>query len=838
MAFFGKLRSFFAPPRFGDDEQDRTADVLHISNGAILIGLAVILLHRLLKSDFDLVPSIAALSIALTSSLILVHKGKLNWARTISLWSILLFLLYQCYKDDGVHDISLFAFPGVLVIAALVLEKGSFLFFTGCTIVSIGLLGYLEIAGVIHTPYSSETGSVRIFDLLAIFTITAVPIRILADSYRKNLLRIRHHEKELREGADQLRASEERYRTLFDGAYDAILIMNKDRFVECNEMALKMFGCEVPAEIVHHHPWEFSPARQPDGSDSREKADRVIQSALLGNPQRFYWKHTRKDGAMFDAEVSLNRLESGPEFMMQALVRDMTERVRSEEALRESEERFRTLFENQGEGTGIVDEKERFILCNPAAETILGVPPGGLVGRSLQEFVTVDQWASVQEQTSRRKEGNKSTYELEVVRSDGKKRSLMITATPRFQNGVYIGAFGIFRDTTEQKELQLELMQTQKIQSLGTLAGGIAHDFNNILGIILGYASKMEKGKKESGDLNEGLEAVKNAVGRGAALVQQILTFARRTDVASKAMSVPDLVRELVSMLQRTFPKVISLRVLIGQDVPIINADQTQIHQALLNLCVNARDAMPGGGDIVITVATATRNDLSAKFPGAECDRYIRVSVADSGMGMDGDTKARAFDPFFTTKEKGKGTGLGLSVVYGIVQNHHGFVDVESNVGRGSVFSLILPAPSHAGLLEGVRGKTGPIPGGTETILVVEDEQLLQDLVCSRLEAKGYRVLVASDGQRAVEIYSDHKKEIALVFSDMGLPKMSGYDEFLKLKEINGDVRVILTGGFLEPERKTEVLNLGAKAFIQKPYEPDDILLVIREVLDAHSSSD
>jgi PAS domain S-box-containing protein len=834
MAFFGKLKTSVAPPRFGNDEDDRIADVLHTSNGAILIGLFVILLHRLLKSDFDLVPSIASLSLALIVALILIHKGKLNWARAISLWSLLLFLLYQCYKDDGVHDISLFAFPGVLVMAALVFNRGYFLIYTGCTVVSIGVLGYLETVGVIRTPYSTATDSIRVFDLLAIFAITAVPIRLLADNFRKNLLRIRQNEEEINKRADQLKESEERYRTLFEGANDAIFIISGDRFVECNEMTLKMFGCEERFEIVNHHPWEFSPKRQPDGRDSGEKAREVIQAALGGTPQRFYWKHTRKNGEMFDAEVSLNRLESGPELLMQALVRDMTEHMRAEEALRESEERFRTLFENQGEGTGIVDEQERFVLCNPAAEAILGVPPGGLVGRSLREFVTPEQWALVQSQTSQRKVGTKSTYEMEVLRPDGKRRSLTVTATPRFQNGSYIGAFGIFRDTTEQKELQRELMQSQKIQSLGTLAGGIAHDFNNILGIILGYASKMEKGKPGPPELSEGLEAIRHAVGRGAGLVQQILTFARRTDVASKAMSVPDLVRELVSMLQRTFPKVISLRVLIEEDIPITKADQTQIHQALLNLSLNARDAMPGGGEIVITVATVPRSDLETKFPGVESDRYVRVSVTDSGTGMDKETKARAFDPFFTTKEKGKGTGLGLSVVYGIVQNHHGFIDVESAVDRGSTFSLFLPAPTHAGILEGARGRNDAIPGGSETILVVEDEQLLQDLICSRLEAVGYRVLAAEDGQRAVEIYANHKNEISLVFSDMGLPKMTGYDEFKKLKEINPDVRVVIAGGFLEPELKAEMLKQGARAFVQKPYDPDDILVVLREVLDAN----
>ncbi|HTY37956.1 MAG TPA: ATP-binding protein, partial [Bacteroidota bacterium] len=587
---------------------------------------------------------------------------------------------------------------------ALILTPGYFTLYSLSTLLALALLGYLEATGVLHTIYSARTDAVRVFDLVAIFAVTAVPIRLLAGSFKKNLLQIRKHEAEIRTKAEQLR---------------------------------------------------------------------------------------------------------------------------------DSEERFRTLFESQGEGTGIVDIEERFLLCNPAAEAILGVPAGGLIGRSLKEFVTPDEWDKVLSQTASRRGGNRSTYEMDVIRTDGKKRSIIVTATPQFQSGSYAGAIGVFRDITDQKDLQNELMQSQRIQSLGTLAGGIAHDFNNILGIILGYASKMDRSGMGTDEWREGLAAVKGAVARGASLVQQILTFARRTDIASKPLSVPDLVKELVTMLRRTFPGIVSFRIESSGEIPIIVADQTQVHQALLNLCVNARDAMPSGGEILIRMQTLLREDLQAKFTGVGGNRYVCISVKDAGIGMDDETKGRAFDPFFTTKEKGKGTGLGLSVVYGIIKNHHGFVEVESTPGAGSTFSLFLPVPDQKLHLDDAAETPESVPGGTETILVVEDEQILQNLVCDWLRDAGYRVIAAADGAEAVETLMLRKGTIAAVFTDMGLPKLTGLELVRKLRRVDPTVRIIAAGGFLEPEMKTMLLQEGVGAVVQKPYEPDKILVLIRRILDA-----
>ena len=390
----------------------------------------------------------------------------------------------------------------------------------------------------------------------------------------------------------------------------------------------------------------------------------------------------------------------------------------------------------------------------------------------------------------------------------------------------------VFQDITVQKKLQQELTQSQKMLSIGTLAGGIAHDFNNILAIILGYTSILHSMKDNPEKFSYGVSAIKQAVDRGAGLVRQILTFARKTEIAFEPMNVSDLVRELVSMLQQTFPKIITFNIEIDTELPLINADHTQIHQILLNLCVNARDAMPKGGVITIKAHKATGDKLLERSPELNKHRYICISVSDTGIGMDETTRNRIFDPFFTTKEKGKGTGLGLSVVYGVVQAHHGFVDVESAVGSGTIFRLYLPVSNEIiTAVESVKGEENA-HGGTETILIVEDEDLLLDMVQLLLETHGYTVLTAKDGLEAVKVYSQHAHEIALVISDMGLPVLSGESEFKKIKEINPSVKMILASGYFEPDIKTTLESAGVLGFLQKPYVIEEVLAKIRKALD------
>ena len=329
------------------------------------------------------------------------------------------------------------------------------------------------------------------------------------------------------------------------------------------------------------------------------------------------------------------------------------------------------------------------------------------------------------------------------------------------------------------------------------------------------------------------LDAIEKAASRGAALVRQLLTFARKTDVRLEPVQTNDIVRELTKMLDETLPRSIAVTTELAPNLPFIIADSTQIHQVLLNLCVNARDAMPDGGVLSISTSVRTGPSLRTTYPMVAALEYVQIDVADTGIGMDETSRKRIFEPFFTTKEFGKGTGLGLAVAFGIVESHNGFIDVESDAGKGTTFHLFLPAQAEGDKLHPMEvPKSSEVSGGTETILVVEDEELLREMLISTLESKGYSVLVARDGTEAFALYQKHRHSIHLVLTDMGLPGLSGKDLVMRLTEINPSAKVIIASGYLESEVRLETLLAGAKEFIQKPYEPADVLRIIRQVLD------
>jgi PAS domain S-box-containing protein len=545
------------------------------------------------------------------------------------------------------------------------------------------------------------------------------------------------------------------------------------------------------------------------------------------------WQH--KDGSILNIYLTggvVDQHDISRGVVFAAL--DITERKRAEVELKESEERYRRLVEFSPDAIAVHSEgKIRY--ANPAALTLLGANDASeLIGKPFLDIIHPDYRDSIHQQiiAVMKEDYALPLTEQKFIRLDGSIVDVEVAALPivyKEKSAMQLVA----RDISEQKKLQSQLLQTQKIQSIGTLAGGIAHDFNNILGIILAYSSLLDKSKLTPEKFTVSITAINQAVQRGAALVRQILTFARKTDIQFEPMDISELIHELLSMLGQTFPKTITLSESIEKSLPFIFADRTQIHQALLNLCINSRDAMPQGGSITIAAGKQNKEQIIQKFPAACEEEYVCLTVTDTGKGMDEATSQRVYDPFFTTKEKGKGTGLGLSVVYGIVQAHRGFIDVKSELGSGTTFRLFFPVPvlndQTAAAQQSVKSYE---VGGTETILFVEDEELLIQMVSFLLESKGYKVLCARDGLEAVNIFLSHKQEIALVITDMGLPVMTGTDEFIKLKDIDPNVKVIFASGFFEPDIKSGLLTEGGCGFIQKPYDPNDILRMIRQVLD------
>jgi two-component system cell cycle sensor histidine kinase/response regulator CckA len=385
----------------------------------------------------------------------------------------------------------------------------------------------------------------------------------------------------------------------------------------------------------------------------------------------------------------------------------------------------------------------------------------------------------------------------------------------------------------ERRVLEAQLLQSQKMESIGTLVVGLAHNLNNILAIVMGYASRLERSPDDPAKVMQSVSAINQAVRRGAGLIQQLIGVTTKSNLQYSSVDINGMLEGLIRMVIEVFPKTITFEQRLDPFRPAISAEQNQLHQALLNILLNARDAMPNGGSITISSQTVSSASLRGRFPNLQETPYVRVAIADTGEGMDGETSRHIFEPFFTTRDRAMYTGLGLSVVYGIVSSHKGFIDVSSKVGEGTTLSLYFPSesPEHNVVMHETSA-TGPMKGGTETLLVVEDEEMLRSLVREVLTRAGYTVIFAVDGEVALNVYDAERSRIDLVLLDLGLPKLPGDEVIVKLLQRNPDLKVVFSTGYVRKEKSQELYQLGASGVVFKPYTVLDMLDTLRRVLD------
>lgn len=527
-------------------------------------------------------------------------------------------------------------------------------------------------------------------------------------------------------------------------------------------------------------------------------------------------------------------------------IRLTTENEIINQKLRISEDRYRYLIQSSPDIIYTLDEQGRFTFVSHAAETLFGYKNGYLIGKHYSTIVYENDQEKAKGVFDDNRTGRETHPGVELrlkIADDRKgtqssevdyltvelKSSGMYERSENGKKNRYIGTYGIARDISERRQLESKLHHAQKMEAVGTLAGGIAHDFNNLLMGIQGYASIMSLELDADNPFFDKIRSIEQYVQRGAELTKQLLGFARRGKYDVKPIDLNNLVASVTKMFGRTRKEVI-IHEKYEKKIWPVEADSGQIEQVLLNLFLNAANAMPGGGDLFIESENMTLNESFVRPFNLKPGSYVRISAVDTGSGMDEETQRRIFEPFFTTNEMGRGTGLGLASVYGIINNHNGIIEVESQKGEGATFRFYLPSSNKVVQEEIVE--FNHILKGPETVLLVDDEQMILEVGAEILKALGYGVFLARSGEEAVQIYMENKSQIDIIVLDMIMPGMGGGETFDRLKEINSDVKVLLSSGYSVDGMATDILNRGCKQFIQKPFNIKELSQKLREVLD------
>ena len=643
------------------------------------------------------------------------------------------------------------------------------------------------------------------------------------DSFMLDITEQRQAEKDLLE-------SEERFRFLVEESPLAIALISKSgQYKYLNPRFVEMFGYTIE-DIPTGREWLGKAF--PDESHREHVISAWIEDLKkhnTGASRLRTFSVNCKDGSEKIVQFRSVTMTTDDHFI---ICDDITERKRIEEALRESEEKYRTVLESSPDPVVVYDIEGRVTYLNPAFTRVFGWSLEEQIGKKIDNFVPEENWPETRMMINKVTVLGESFSGLDTRRYTKEGNILDISISGSFyrdQGGNVVASVINLRDITDQKRLEDQLQHAQKMESIGTLAGGIAHNFNNLLMGIMGYASLMLLETDPDHPNHKRLKNIEKQVESGSRLTSQLLGYAREGSYEVKPISLNQLVKETSDTFGMT-KKEITVHQELSEKLYGIKADQGQMEQVLLNLYVNAADAMPGGGELFLKTINVADKDITGKPYKVKPGNYVLLTVKDTGVGMDEETKERIFEPFFTTKGLASGTGLGMASAYGIIKGHNGYIDVFSKIGQGTTFSIYLPATEKR--VTEKRVFSDELVKGKGTVLLVDDEKMVLEASEEMLKHLGYEVLLAGNGQKAVEFYKKNQDKIDMVLLDMVMPVMGGGETFDRMKEINTNVKVLLTSGYSIEGKAKEILKRGCDAFIQKPFKLEELSQKIGEVLD------
>ncbi len=689
-----------------------------------------------------------------------------------------------------------------------------------------GIVGLNETSGAIENRQISQAGEIHYMRWTSNFHY---------DSHG-NLIKvygIANDITEKKRAEEALRESESRYSALFTGITDAVLVhhITEDgapgQIIDVNEVACNMLGY-ARNELIGMGIGDI------DAPESTVDVHRIVENLKAGRNVLFEQVHITKDGRRIPVEVHTQTFEYKNRLAILSTVRDITERRLAEEALRQSEEKYRQLFETMMDAYASIDMEGNILETNTSFNEMLGYTPKEVQGLTLKDL-TPKKWHAFESDITEKQvkvRGYSDIYVKEYTRKNGTTFPVELrTFLLRDKQGNAVGMWAIVRDISDREKLQSQLLQAQKMESLGTLAGGNAHDFNNILFPIMGFAEMALDDAPEDSLLRKNIEEILHGTMRAGDLVKQILAFSRQSDKKPKPLRVQLVVKEALKLIRSTIPTTIKIKQDIDNDCSPVMADTTPIHQVAMNLMTNAYHAMEDDGgvlEVILKEVELSVDDL--KDPAMTPGTYVCLTISDTGVGIPPYVLNNIFEPYFTTKTDGKGTGLGLAVVHGIVKSYGGEIKVYSEPGKGSTFNVYFQAINSRIDAEKTHA-AAPGLRGTERILLVDDEEAIVRMEQQMLERLGYNVTARTSSIEALAAFRNSPKKFDLVITDMTMPNMTGVQLAQKLLEINPEIPIIICTGFSTKISDEKAKAFGIRGFAMKPLVQSEFTKKIREVL-------